>query len=966
MSSPIRINSFIRVGVAALAAFLFFAGPLRAQTQPYAAVRASYNFVDIHTDGTAILKNTDDETQDGIGIGFTFTFFNQTYTTACIAMNGTIAFGGCVGDRSNQDLTSGVLPNDYPVIAPLWTDLWSGADSVYYETIGTAPSRQFVVQWNNVFLVGSTTPITFQAILYETSNKVLFQYKTIAGAGKQATVGVRDTSGQMSGCRNQWSYDADVLTDSSAVLLTPAATLSPVPLTVGTTPSGSFTVDSAGYFGSLGTSWTPCSRHTLAVPTQTASGGARLAFSSWNDGGAQSHMVYAPTSNNALYTATLGWQYLLTVLPSPTLGGTVAANPTSADGYYNSGASVSLTATTNTGYQFGSYTGGGLSGSTVTMSAPETVTANFTTLVPVTIQTSPAGMAYTVGGVAYSNAQTFTQAPGTTIAVTITAPQTLAGVRYGFSQWADNPTAPLSRTFTVGSSSATYTANFVSQYPLAVTVSPAGDGTVGILPTSSDGYYNAGTQVTLTANPSGGWAFSSFSGDATGTVNPTTVTMNGIRTVTANFVQKVTFTVNTSPSSGPSLWVDSVPCPCSNLSWTPGSTHTLTVQASQNAGTGARYAFSGWSDGGAASHTITAPATSIAYTASFQTQYLLTLNPGAGGTLTANPLSALGDGYYPAGTVVQINATAGSNAQFAGFTGGTLSGTTNPQNVTMNAAVTVGASFTTLISVTIASAPETHRAITVDGAQIVTPQTFSWAPGSPHPVSVAWPQTNTATSAYLFTTWSDSGAATHTITPATGGTYTANFQLGNLLTLAVSPPGSGTITASPAAPGSYYVSGASVQITAAPNSGMVFSSFGPAGDLTGTTNPQTLTMTAAKSVTANFTAAQTGPTRVDSKVSITSSGLVYNRATGIYTGTLTIKNTSASAIAGPIEIVFSTLNPGVSVANATGQYGGKPFFIVAGGNSLAAGQSATVSVQYLNPSNAILNYTLVVYSGGLN
>lgn len=60
--------------------------------------------------------------------------------------------------------------------------------------------------------------------------------------------------------------------------------------------------------------------------------------------------------------------------------GTISANPTSASGYYNSGTTVQLTAAPNTGYKFNGW-GGALGGTanpqSVTMSAPQSVTAVF-------------------------------------------------------------------------------------------------------------------------------------------------------------------------------------------------------------------------------------------------------------------------------------------------------------------------------------------------------------------------------------------------------------------------------------------------------------------------------------------------------------------------------------------------------------------------------------------------------------
>ena len=72
----------------------------------------------------------------------------------------------------------------------------------------------------------------------------------------------------------------------------------------------------------------------------------------------------------------------------------------------------------------------------------------------------------------------------------------------------------------------------------------------------------------------------------------------------------------------------------------------------------------------------------------------------------------------------------------------------------------------------------------------------------------------------------------------------------NLLSVSVVPIGAGTVTLSPQASGSYYSSGGSVQLTAAAVPGYTFSNF--SGALSGSTNPQSLVMSAPKSVAAVF------------------------------------------------------------------------------------------------------------------
>ncbi len=74
-------------------------------------------------------------------------------------------------------------------------------------------------------------------------------------------------------------------------------------------------------------------------------------------------------------------------------------------------------------------------------------------------------------------------------------------------------------------------------YTLSVT---AANGTVArsVNGVTYSGPYNKGTVVTLTATPVTGYQFGSWSGSATGTSNPTTLTMNANESVTANFTLK--------------------------------------------------------------------------------------------------------------------------------------------------------------------------------------------------------------------------------------------------------------------------------------------------------------------------------------------------------------------------------------------------------------------------------------------
>jgi hypothetical protein len=104
---------------------------------------------------------------------------------------------------------------------------------------------------------------------------------------------------------------------------------------------------------------------------------------------------------------------------------------------------------------------------------------------------------------------------------------------------------------------------------------------------------------------------------------------------------------------------------------------------------------------------------------------------------------------------------------------------------------------------------------------------------------------------------------------------------------------------------------------------------------------------------------------VTTQVLTTASGLAYSRVTQTFDGTLTIKNIGTTIISGPLQIVLTSLTTGVTLTNATGTFNGMPYLAVPAVPSLGPGQSATVGAQFKNPSNAVINFTAVVYSGSL-
>ncbi len=153
------------------------------------------------------------------------------------------------------------------------------------------------------------------------------------------------------------------------------------------------------------------------------------------------------------------------------------------------------------------------------------------------------------------------------------------------------------------------------------------------------------------------------------------------------------------------------------------------------------------------------------------------------------------------------------------------------------------------IAVTLDTSPPA-LAFSVDSVSYNAGQTFNWTSGVSHTIAASSPQSAGTGAQYTWSSWSDGGAASHSIAPTGDTTLTANFTLQYLLTSSVSPPGAGSITAAAISAGGFYSAGSTFQLTATPAPGCAFT--GWSGALGGSTDPQNITMSSPQTVTANF------------------------------------------------------------------------------------------------------------------
>jgi hypothetical protein len=123
--------------------------------------------------------------------------------------------------------------------------------------------------------------------------------------------------------------------------------------------------------------------------------------------------------------------------------------------------------------------------------------------------------------------------------------------------------------------------------------------------------------------------------------------------------------------------------------------------------------------------------------------------------------------------------------------------------------------------------------------------------------------------------------------------------------------------------------------------------------------------TAAEATTTVVLAANCAPD-VSNAVSIVRSGFSYSVISKRYAQTLTLTNTSGSALTGPIYVVLDSLSSNASLYNSGGSTAcaaplGSPYVSVAG--TLSTGASATVVLQFTDPGNSAISYTTRVLLG---
>ena len=282
------------------------------------------------------------------------------------------------------------------------------------------------------------------------------------------TTGTKDLAGNALATNYVWSF-----TTGAAVIVTPPTVISTDPLNVATSVALNKQI-TATFSTTMDASTITTATFTLMQGTTFVSGTVSYAGTT---------ATYVPSNNliqNTTYTATITtgakdlagnslasnyvWSFT-TVVPytvalssNPTAGGT-----TSGGGTFNSGSSVTITATANTGYTFANWTENGNvisvnASYTFTLSSNRTLVANFSAVpvqYTVSLSSNPAAGGTTSGGGTFNS--------GASVTV-IATPNT----GYTFTNWTENGnnvSANASYQFTINGNR-TLVANFAAAGPI--------------------------------------------------------------------------------------------------------------------------------------------------------------------------------------------------------------------------------------------------------------------------------------------------------------------------------------------------------------------------------------------------------------------------------------------------------------------------------------------------------------------
>ncbi len=295
--------------------------------------------------------------------------------------------------------------------------------------------------------------------------------------------------------------------------------------------------------------YAPGSTHSISgVTPQRDQKGNWWVFSSWSNGAGQAALY--TVDNNPTVAVTLTANYVAGAQVSfvTTPGGLKLSvdgrsNWSSYDFVWGVGTAHTVSAAaTQTGtngriytFQGWSNQGSASQGLTVDQSMVNNgyrLTATFSELSRVVVQSLPSGLTLQVDGASCVTPCNVDRQTGATIHVTAPTQFPMGqGTRLDFGSWSDGGASD--HVITVSKDYAVATASYNTSYQLSATSNPGNGASFAFSPSSSDLYYQQGTQVSVTASANAGFKFGHWTGALAGTYPSGSVSMSAPQAVVA-------------------------------------------------------------------------------------------------------------------------------------------------------------------------------------------------------------------------------------------------------------------------------------------------------------------------------------------------------------------------------------------------------------------------------------------------
>jgi hypothetical protein len=546
--------------------------------------------------------------------------------------------------------------------------------------------------------------------------------------------------------------------------------------------------------------------------TVMASSATGYRFVNWTEGGSfvssNSSYSFSVTTNRSL-TANFIQTFTVATSSSPGTGGT-----TSGSGIYDSGSSVTVSASSSTGYRFVNWTEGGSfvsssSSYTFAISSNRSLTANFIQTYSISVSASPGAGGSTTGSGIYDT--------GSQITVTATAAS-----GYRFVSWTENGSvvSTISTYSFIASANRVLVANFIQTFVITTSANPVSGGT-----SSGGGTFDSGTLVTVTAAPSVGFRFVNWTegGSSISTSSSYTFNITANRSLTANFIQTYTISTAASPVAGGST--------------AGGGTYDSGSQATVTATSAAGYRFVNWTEGGSSVSTSTSYSFTVSASRSLTANFIRTYNILTSSSPTAGG-STSGSGTYDTGSSVTVTATPSINYRFVNWTeGGTTVSTSTGYSFTASVDRSLVANFIRTYTISTSSSPAAGGTTTGGG-------TFD---SGASVTVIATPSTG-----YRFINWTEgstvvSTGSSYSFTASATRSLVANFIRTYTISTSSIPAAGGST-----AGGGTYDTGSSVTVTATPATGYRFVSWTEGGSTVSATEVYSFIISSSRTLTANF------------------------------------------------------------------------------------------------------------------